>query len=146
VLCFWYTVLQVGMPEHSCAFDSELDQYSMNIEAKEIHAVLSIVQEISPQKSYILISTNFFFECEKKKWATICRFVSAKLCFVLQCVCVCVCVCEVTMAANWKNLPPLCTCKPSFRTVHVIFYGINKYPNRENELSKSSSNLNVYIF
>jgi len=54
------------MPEHSCAFDSELDQYSMNIEAKEIYAVLSIVQEISPQKSYILISTKFFFECEKK--------------------------------------------------------------------------------
>jgi hypothetical protein len=30
-----------------CAFDSELDQYSMNTEAKEMHAVLSIVQVIA---------------------------------------------------------------------------------------------------
>ena len=51
---------------------------------------------------------------------------SVCVCVVSVCVCVCVCVCAVSMAVNWKNLLPLCTCKPSFGTVHVIFYGINK--------------------
>jgi hypothetical protein len=71
---------------------------------------------------------------------------SHRLSFCICKVSFCSAVCVVTMAAKWNNLPPLCTCNPSFRTVHVIFYGINKYPNRENELSKSSSNLNVGIF
>jgi hypothetical protein len=91
------------------------------------------------QKSYIFISTNFSFRESYKICHGLSFYISkVPFCFALWM--------EVTVAASWKDLQPLCNCKSSFRTVRVNFYGINKYPNRENELSKSGSSFNVYIF
>jgi hypothetical protein len=58
----------------------------MDIKAKEILRPFNNSRNF-PQNSYILISTNLFFEYEKKNEPSVCRFVSAKFRFVLLCVC-----------------------------------------------------------
>jgi hypothetical protein len=59
---------------------------SMNIKANAVPRPFNSPTNF-PQKSYILISTNLFFEYGKKwAWASVYRFASAKFRFVLQCV------------------------------------------------------------
>jgi hypothetical protein len=87
-------------------------EYSTNIKAKELGRLFSSPRNF-PQISYTLIPTNLFLAYE----AT-CHRPSFWVCKVSFCSA----LCGVTMAANWKNLPPLCTCKSSFRTVHVIVW------------------------